>query len=96
MTTYSDGQHDNSTTIISDIRCAKNTKSFNGKDGNEKRNPCSENDLCSLKRNSEKEKRNGFNNEKRIFEGFFTSCLKLDDLRLFWMLGLKQKTKWRF
>jgi hypothetical protein len=55
MTTYSDGQHDNSTTIISDIRCAKNTKGFNGKDGNEKRNPCSENDLCSLKRNSEKE-----------------------------------------
>ena len=62
MTTYSDGQHDNSTTIISDMRCAKNTKGFNGKDGNEKRNPCSENDLCSLKRNSETEKneRNGF------------------------------------
>jgi len=60
MTTYSDGQHDNSTTIISDIRCAKNTKGFNGKDGNEKQNPCSENDLCSMKRNSEKEKKKWF------------------------------------
>lgn len=88
MTTYSDGQHDNSTTIISDIRCAKNTKGFNGKDGNEKRNPCSENDLCSLKRNSEKEPKKRemvLIMRKEFFEGFFTSCLKLDDLRLFWV-----------